>query len=163
MPLPCYRLTEFHIVTCHVSCALYTDLHPRCARHKCCEQCYLSFQTDKSSTAAFNLLALLFATRSSSISPASRVKPRPDMSPSSVNQLHQSMPSTVGWVSYFSQWTGVICSAHPCSAQTKGQHHRVLSPVLLQGHALGWKLLKDTLYGCRYDACGFSPADCLHR
>lgn len=84
--LPHYHLIEFYLLICHVPCALTcTDLHPLSFCHQwriSCEQAVnshdLSLQMDKSSPPAFPLL-LLFITGSSSISPASRVKPGPDI------------------------------------------------------------------------------------
>lgn len=70
---------------------------------KCCEQSCLSFK--------INVQVPVFHHLQSQLSAA--VCP-----PSSLNQLHQSLPSTVGWVSHFRQLTAeVTCRAQPCSAQ----------------------------------------------
>lgn len=55
-------------------------------------------------------------------------------SPSSDNKLRQSVASTVGWVSYFSRLTEVICSAQPSLSQIRGQQHTVGSGLTAGTH-----------------------------
>lgn len=129
-----FRLTPailFH--WCQVSCERTLNSH------------YLSSQMDISSPPAFHSV-LLFVTpplkRSSSISPASRVK-------------QGLMYTTVGGVSHFSR------SAQPSSAQIKG----LCGSGLTAGTHTRLQLLSHThthTHGCRYDACCYSPPDHLH-
>lgn len=102
--LPHYHLIEFYVLTCHVQRALSrTHLHPRCFCHKCCEQRYLTSQIDKSSPAAFSLVFIICYSIIFNLTCLERSNQGMICPPSSVNQLHRSMLSTVGWVSHFSQ------------------------------------------------------------
>lgn len=117
---------------CALTC---TGSHPVSICHQCqisCEHAvnprYLSPETPKSSPPAFPTV-LLFVTRSASISPEGLM-----CSPSSDNKLRQPVASTVGWVSYFSRLTEVICSAQPSSAQIQRQQHTVGSGLTAGTH-----------------------------
>lgn len=117
---------------CALTC---TGSHPVSICHQCqisCEHAvnprYPSPETPKSSPPAFPTV-LLFVTRSASISPEGLM-----CSPSSDNKLRQSVASTVGWVSYFSRLTEVICSAQPSSAQIQRQQHTVGSGLTAGTH-----------------------------